>query len=325
MAALRRAVRDQQLTVAAVVGRSEVGRRAVSEVLSGLSAGGESLYFTDLDDALKATNPDAVLIATRTALDEVTPLVLTALEAGSTVLCTSEELAFPAPEDPLTIQLRAASVRAGKAVVAVGVNPGFVFDSLPIWLSTAYGPIHAVTVRRVVDAGVFGERVRAGLGLGVTAEEFMEGLSAGRIRGHVGFPESARIVARSLGRQITRGDEEFSTVVRESADPDLGFPIGLGRVVGITQHARYWIQEQPDPWLTFELRIHVNPQAVGWELRDEVVIDDGEQTVWSSRPSMGAISTTSAQLVNLVRPALTAGAGLMTPVDLSIARSGGGV
>lgn len=324
MAALRRLSASSVHRVVSVVGRRPDGQHLVDEVMAAGDATGSAPYFTSLTTALRQTRPDALLISTATRVADVAPLIVEGLSHGATVLCTSEELAFPDPDSADARAIAAASTTANRGVVAVGVNPGFVFDSVPIWLSSATGEPRSLVVRRIVDASVFGARVRAGLGLDVTAEQFEDGVAAGTIRGHVGFPESARVIARHFGRSITRESEALHPVMRDGKGPAAHSPHGVGTTGGVRQIAQYWTSDSAEPWLTFELDLHGDALSAGENSRDEILIDDGQTTVWTATPSAGAISATSAQLVNLIRPALQMGAGLYTPVDV-LGRCRGGV
>ena len=324
LATVRRLASGDDVHLVSVIGRRPDGQDLVDQALADRAAPARVPYFTSLESALEHTTPDALLIATATKVTDVAPLIIGGLAHGATVLCTSEELAYPDPQSPQTAAILAASREADRGVVAVGVNPGFVFDSVPVWLCSAYGEPRSITVRRIVDASVFGARVRAGLGLDVTAEAFEDGVAAGTIRGHVGFPESARVIARHFGRSITGESETLHPVIRDDQGPGAPGPHGAGTTGGVRQIAQYWIADTTEPWLTFELDLHGDALAAGESSRDEIVIDDGQTTVWTATPSAGAISATSAQLVNLIRPALQMGAGLYTPVDV-LGRCRGGV
>jgi len=314
MATIRRIAEMDTVSLVSVVGRHAQAVHEVNDAFRAYSTSAQPEFFTSLETALQQTRPQALLVATCTALADVTPTIVTGLEHGTAVLCTSEELAFPDPSSLDTKHITEASRRAQRPVVAVGVNPGFVFDSLPIWLASARGPVRSMTISRIVDASVFGPRVQAGLGLGVNSEEFDAGVANGVIRGHVGFPESARILARHFGHSITRESETLTPILRTANDSHLRTAIESGKSVGVRQVARYWVSESPSPWLQFELTIHVDSLSAGLESQDDITIDDGEICRWTASPATGAISATSAQLVNLVQPALNMPAGLYTPV-----------
>lgn len=304
-ATIRRLAAHTELDLVSVIGRNARGQGVVDDLTTAGGLPDRVPYFTSLETGLTQTAPEALVIATATRLADVAPLIIGGLEHDATVLCTSEELAFPDPQSEESVAILAASRKANKGVIAVGVNPGFVFDSVPIWLSSACGEPRSITVRRIVDASVFGARVRAGLGLDVTVEQFEEGVSQGIVRGHAGFPESARVIARHFGRTIMRESEELTPI------------LGAQEVTsGVRQTAHYWSADTSAPWLTFELDIHGDTLASEVTSRDEIVIDDGDVTVWTATPSSGAITSTSALLVNLIRPALQVGAGLYTPVDV---------
>ena len=58
------------------------------------------------------------------------------LAAGLDVVSTAEELSFPWLAHPAeAAEIDAAARRAGKTVLGTGVNPGFVMDALPLFLT----------------------------------------------------------------------------------------------------------------------------------------------------------------------------------------------
>src|SRR5438094_3753565 len=150
---------------------------------------------------------DVVVIATTSFLREIADDVRAAAEAGSNVITTAEEAAFPwAVDQGLADELDALARQRGVTVLGAGLNPGFPFDAL---LLTAMGPapdVESIRVERVVDLSGFGDAVKRRIGIGWTAEEFDEGRASGRITGHIGFPQSMRIVAGRLGVELERVD-----------------------------------------------------------------------------------------------------------------------
>jgi hypothetical protein len=157
---------------------------------------------------------DVVVVATTSFLREVAPDVREAIEAGSNVLTTAEECAFPwAVDESLASELDALARARGVTILGAGLNPGFAFDALVLTILGAAWDVESVRVERVVDLSGFGSRVLRRIGVGWSEEEFRAGAAAGRITGHIGFPQSMRIVARKCGLALERVEREIEPVV----------------------------------------------------------------------------------------------------------------
>jgi 4-hydroxy-tetrahydrodipicolinate reductase len=189
-----------------------------------------------------------------------------------------------------------------------------VFDVLPLTLASAAWDVRRITVRRVLDAVAFGQAVHRRLGLGFTEEEFHANVRAGEIWGHIGFPESAAMLCRCMGRTLDHV-EQVLTPVPATKDYQLrDWRISTGTSAGVMHRAVGWVAQEP--WLEFEVALHVAPADLGWSVKDEIVIDGRHRVSVTIDPSCGAVLTTAARLVNSIPRVLNAPPGLYAPVDL---------
>ena len=269
----------------------------------------------DPDHLLDQLRPEVALIATRSPIAEVKDDILRCVRRGVNVVTSSEELAYPAATDPAAAEeIAAACRRFGVAVVATGVNPGFVFDVLPVVISGACWDIDRISVTRALDASVFGQRVHRSLGVGYSPSEFEQARGEGIIRGHIGFEESARVIAEVLGRTLDRFEESVEPLIADQPYQLAEYVLPPGLTAGVVQEATGWVDGQP--WLRFDLSLHVDPGSVGMETRDRVLIE-GENTIdVTIRPGTQSVLTTSARLVNSIHSVLSAPPGLYTAADL---------
>ena len=89
-----------------------------------------------LAQVLAQTEADVVLHTTSSYFDLFKGQIIEILEAGLDIVSTAEELSFPWLAHPKeAAEIDAAAKRAGKTVLATGVNPGFLMDSLPLNLT----------------------------------------------------------------------------------------------------------------------------------------------------------------------------------------------
>ena len=88
-------------------------------------------------EAILSRNAELVILTTRSQLARIKPQLEQCIEAGKSVVSTCEELAFPfetAADLAGDIDRLAREHRV--AVLGTGVNPGFLMDALPVFLTS---------------------------------------------------------------------------------------------------------------------------------------------------------------------------------------------
>ena len=200
-------------------------------------------------------------------------------------------------------------------IVATGANPGFVLDLWPLTLTGLAWDVERLRARRIVDVSVFGPRVRASLGIDVTPAAFAAGLADGSIVGHAGFPESLRILATAMGRELERVEVVSEPIL---ADRPLPLPDGAvvvaGRTAGADQRATGWFDGQP--WLEVSMTLHVDPASAGLSPTDRIELEGRHGLTVTVDPGCRALLSTAAMIVNGLPRAIAAPAGVHRPGDL---------
>jgi len=87
-----------------------------------------------------------------------------------------------------------------------------------------------------------------------------------------------------------------------------------GVTAGIAQRAIAWADEEP--WLEFELMLHVAPSDVGWVVRDDLTLEGSDTIAMTIEPSCQAVLTTSVRLVKTIPSVLQIAPGLYSVLDL---------
>jgi len=267
----------------------------------------------DLAQAIGRKKGGVVLHATGSRLEEVLPEVQAAVRAGWHVVSTCEELAFPELDHAdLAKALDRLCERNGVAVVATGVNPGFVLDRLPATLAQVVGEVRHVHVHRVVDVSTRRAALQRKVGVGLSVEAFEEAADRGEV-GHVGLAQSAALVAEScLGLAEYEVDEELEPVV---ADEDAGgaVPVRSGQVAGVHQVARVFSEDREV--VRLELTIAVGAD----DPRDELRLDADPPISLRIQGGLPGDAATAHAVVNAV-PAVVERQGLLTVLDLPAGR-----
>jgi 4-hydroxy-tetrahydrodipicolinate reductase len=270
---------------------------------------------TEPDDLLDRTRPDVALIATRPTVTEVMPDIERCARRGISVICTAEELACPSVGSPEYQQhLSRLAAETHTTIAATGINPGFVFDVLPLVMAGAAWDVPRISVSRSLDASVFGRTVHRSLGVGYTPAAFAEALSSRVIRGHIGFEESANTIAQVLGVDLDGFREQIDPVYAERPYQLAEYRIEPGNTAGVSQTAV--AQANGKDWLEFDLTLHVDPESVDMATRDRIVIEGQNAIDLTIQPGTHAVRTTTARLVNTVPAVISAEPGFYGAAEL---------
>ncbi len=311
-AAMRLSVRRTGLEPVGVIVRSADRPNRVAEVEP--AAPGDLNFSEDPDEMLRHS-PDVVLHATTSLLKDVQPQLERCLDAGATVISTSEELSCASAQHPdIAASLDARARRAGTALVGAGVNPGFIFDVMVNALLGATWSPEAIRCSRVLDASAFGRAVQRNLGLGYAPGEFEAAVADGLIWGHIGFPETIEMIARSMGVQVDQVEQELDPVYATHSHQHRDWTIPPGLSAGVIQKATAWADGRR--WAEFDLQLHIDPASQGWELQDTIEIVDDPPLRMVLRPNCQAVQVTAARLVNTIPWALALPPGLHSPTAL---------
>jgi 2,4-diaminopentanoate dehydrogenase len=314
-AVLELALTRPWLEVVGIVVRSpERDGEAAADRVPGAPAGLQCS--TDLAGTIARTRPDVAVVATATRLEDVLGLLETIAPTGTPIVCTAEDLAFiRAADSPVAARIIELARTHAVPIVATGANPGFVLDLWPLTLAGLAWDVERLRARRIVDVSVFGPRVRASLGIDVTPEAFAAGLADGSIVGHAGFPESLRILAAAMGRELERVEVVSEPILADAAIslPD-GAVVHPGRTAGADQRATGWFDGQP--WLEVSMTLHVDPAAAGLTPTDRIELDGRHGLTVTIDPGCRALLSTAAMIVNGLPRAIAAPPGVHRPGDL---------
>ncbi len=255
---------------------------------------------------------DVVILTTGSRLAAVELQIASCIKAGKAVISTCEELAFPFATHPeIARRLDDLARQHGVAVLGTGVNPGFLMDALPLFLTSVCRSVQAVRVERFQDASIRRLPFQKKIGAGLSPAEFAEGVQAGRIR-HVGFRESVHMIAWALGWEIQRYEERVEPVVTQKAVASPFVKVKAGQCAGLRQVAHGQVDDRRS--ITLELQAYLGHP----DPRDTVIIH-GEPEIRSEVKGgvNGDIATCSVTL-NAIESVLVAPPGLRTMLDVPL-------
>jgi 4-hydroxy-tetrahydrodipicolinate reductase len=270
----------------------------------------------DREEAL-SSGADVVVIATTSFLAAVAEDLHDAVDAGSNVITTAEEAAYPWANDAaMAHRLDALARSRGVTILGAGLNPGFVFDALVLTACGVVPEVETLAVERVVDLSGFGRTVLRRIGVGHSRASFEAGFRAGSVTGHIGFPQSMRVVAGRLGVKIERIERELEPLFAERDLQASSMRINASETAGFRQR---YVAISDDERMWFEALFigHVAPAAIGEEPRDGITIrgPSGDLTL-ALTPGTNPQSGSASIIANSIHRVIAARPGWVTVADL---------
>ena len=266
----------------------------------------------DLESIDPRLRLDAAIVTTVSDLTAAAPTFRAILARGLAVVSTCETLVHPwTAHSALAGELHDLAVTHGARLLGTGVNPGFVMDALPLFVTAACLTVRRLEVHRVQDAAIRRLPFQRKIGVGLSEAEVRSGLVAGRL-GHVGLGESLHALAAGLGFRIDRLEQDGVPVLATAGISSALGPVAQGRVAGVRQTARGY----EGTTCVLELRF----QAVLGEPdpHDRVIIDGEPPVDLRIASGIHGDVATSALVLNALPRLLAAPPGLATMATLPL-------
>ena len=264
----------------------------------------------DSNGVLHKAKPDAVLHTTGSSLESVYPQLGDAIRAGANIVSSCEELSYPyRKQRELANSLDKLAKEYRVSVLGTGVNPGFLMDAWPLFMTGVCQDVQSIKVSRIQDASVRRIPFQKKIGAGKTIEEFNKLVEEGTLR-HVGLAESIAMIAAGLGWELDDITETIEPIVAEGEVSSDFVTVKPGQAAGVKQIGRGL--KDGKELITADFQAYLGaPQSydavqITGTPNMEVVIKGGTN---------GDIAT-AAMMVNSIRRVVDAPPGLMTMKDL---------
>jgi hypothetical protein len=272
----------------------------------------------DARKAIKAAQPDVVVLCTSSALAKVMPQIEEILKLKVAIVSTTEELAYPTKANMKYARaIHQAAKKARVAVLGTGVNPGFVMDALPIAITGVCERIEAIRVDRIQDARIRRLPFQQKIGAGLTREQFQKKVEDTSVR-HVGLTESVSMIADALNWKLDRITDEIQPKVASTTVASEFLAVDPGYVCGIVQDGIGYRDGKP------VVTLHMEAYLGAPETYDAVEITGSPALKMKFTGGVHGDVATASIVVNSLPKILDVAPGLHTMRDMPLPSFFGG-
>lgn len=299
-----------QIVGAIDVDRSKVGLDLGEAIGLGHNIG--TKVSNDPSSVFNQVKADIVVFTTGSFFKSIYDQLEMTARAGINIITSAEELAFPTLQSPdLAKALDAVARENGITVMAAGINPGFVMDTLIVYLATACSDVASVRARRIVNISLRRKQLQLKVGAGLSIKEFKENLGK-TILGHIGLLESAALVADGLDMKPDNISQWIEPMIAETAISSEYLSVNVGEVMGMRQIARCF--KGDEECVNLEVQFYLGAP----DQRDEILIEGKSRIDVTIKDGIFGDPATVAILINSIPSVVKATPGLLTPTGKGV-------
>lgn len=221
--------------------------------------------YASLNELLEKQKPDVCIHTTASNLTSIVPQLKALIEAKIPVVSSSEELFFPwVQHAKIAKDLEELCKKHSVAIMGTGVNPGFVMDTLPAFLTQAVHTVESIHVERVVNASTRRLPLQKKIGAGLDEPTFRSMVESGRI-GHVGLMESLDFLASYMGWKLEKRLQKVEPILVKKAVKTKSVSLKKDQVAGL--HHKAWGEIDRKKVIELDLKIYLNAEKPGDHIR----------------------------------------------------------
>ncbi len=267
----------------------------------------------DANEVLSSIDADVVLLTTGSVFEKIYPQIQGIVSRGINCISSAEQLFFPYLRNPrLFQQLDNLAKEHGVTVLGTGVNPGFVMDTLPLFLTGVCRKVEGIHIERVVDVFTRRLALQKKVGVALTPEQFQEGVKKKTI-GHVGLAESLAYLAWNLGWRLDDVEETIAPVLGEKEVSTQCSTVRKNQVLGIKQTAR-GVDKGSNKPIALDLQMYAGAK----DPHDLILIKGEPDIKVLIEGGIAGDVATAAILVNSIPLVMKKKPGLITTKDLPL-------
>ena len=269
------------------------------------------------EEVIKEGAADIALLATASFTKVVFPQIVMCAEKGINVISTAEEMSYPKALDPeLSAEMDRVAKENNVAILGTGINPGFVMDLLVIALTGVCEEVNNIKVSRVNDLACFGKAVMVEQGIGLTKDQFINGVEDDSIAGHVGFIQSFGMFEEAFNMKFDKIEQTKEPIITDIPRATDIVSVAAGDVAGCKQKGYAYVNDKL--FIEMEHPQQIHPQMANVETGDYITIEGNPNINLHISPEIGGGIGTIAICVNMIPHVLNAAPGLKTMLDLPV-------
>ena len=296
-------------SVAAIDPNPELVGASLGKVC-GAGAGEARVHATLAEALATGCRADVAFHAVGSELSAIADQLVELLEAGLNVVTTAEELIHPYDRAPgAARRLDDVAKANGVSLFAAGINPGFLMDRLPAYVSSVCTRVDSIQVERLVDLGARRVALRRKMGVG-EALAAVEPRVAKRQIGHVGLLDSLRYLAAELDWPLENVAQTLRPVVATSRVEKAGEIVEAGHVLGMEETAEGVARDGRS------IRLHLTMRLDARAPEDVIRIAGEPPIVLRFEGGVAGDQATVATVMNAARYVVEAPAGLIAHLPL---------
>jgi 4-hydroxy-tetrahydrodipicolinate reductase len=266
----------------------------------------------DPNTILSQTKPDIVLHATSSGFEVIYDQLEGIIKKGINVVSTTEELSYPFREQPeLSSSLDKLAREYGVTVIGTGVNPGFLMDAWPLFMTGVCQDIRRIKAVRIQDASSRRIPFQKKIGAGTTIEEFNELVESGTLR-HVGIPESIGMIAAGLGWDLDKITESIEPIIVHAEVRSDYITVAPGQAAGVKQFGHGF--KNGEELITLEFQAYLGAESP----HDAVYIEGTPDVEVVIKGGVHGDLATAAMVVNAIPRVITSPPGFISMKDLPL-------
>jgi len=313
-------LKKKGVDVVGAVGRGPKVGKSMYDFISTPRGGRPEILIGNPEDVIKEGAADIVLCCTDSFVKNAFDRLKFCLEQKINVISCAEEMSYPQAQSPdLAKQLDEIAKANGVSILGTGINPGLIMDLLVIIMTGCCESVDHILSRRVNSLSPFGPSVMSEQGIGITKEEFLDGVKTGHLSGHVGFPESAHMIADAIGWKIDNIEQSMNPIMTDVDRKSLHGFAKAGNVAGCSMEATAY--RDGKEIIKMEHPQQIEPEQVGIQTGDYVIIKGTPNINMVNSPEVPGGIGTIAMCVNMIPQVINARPGLHTMIDLPVPRA----
>lgn len=313
-------LKKKGVDIVGVAGRGAKLGKSMYDYIETKRGDREDIIIKMPEEIIKKGTADVVLCCTDSFTKNAFDRLKFCLEQGVNVISSAEEMAFPMAQSPEEAkELDRIAKKNNVSILGTGINPGLIMDLLVVCWTGCCEDIESITARRVNSLSPFGPAVMTEQGIGITKEEFEEGVKTGHLSGHVGFQESIHMIADAIGWKVDKVETSMNPIMTDVDRKSLHGFAKAGNVAGCSMKGYGYVDGKMK--IEMDHPQQIEPEQVGVKTGDYVIIKGNPNVNMVNSPEIPGGIGTIAMCVNMIPHIINARPGLHTMIDLPVPRA----